>query len=152
MKKGIFLDMEVVYFNVIDNYFKRELYEVYDLESDIVRFINGRPKLLKEKDVVKEILMKGEGVVYNNKVIFLCDCKNKEPYCNFLKKYKKKNEDYKAYNKTLYSNCKNVYHFPIVKAIISLYKNGTIDKQECLERLKNYIDVNNDVIKELEAI
>jgi|GEM_PF-6927701 len=138
MKKGFFLGLNVVYFELISNDFKSKYYNVYNLESDFARMgKDGKMILIKEKDIVKEILNKGKGVVYKNNVIFKEESPEISEFLSLCNEYM---ENRKKFNNTLYKQCKDQYFYPIAKTILDLYTQGVINKETCIKKLEPYVE------------
>lgn len=147
--KGIWKGMNIIAYRSIGN-LKSEFspYEFYD--GEFVRIIDGHPQFIDRVEIVKQQLTMGRGVYFNGYIMFF---EKTEGHKKFKKAFKKTKDEYEQFLNGIV--CKHIfdyYNIPVVKFILSMYKNGIYSEIIVRQKLSIYIpqDAITEVFEEFE--
>lgn len=147
MKKGIVFNTKSCYELLISRDIINQvgLKEVSEINYEFARKqSNGEYVIVSEHEIASELLKEGKGIVYKGYVIFGAEAIEDNLLFDMYQSAKSTKEgEYKSYlNGIVFENISNLFLFPIVKSIISLYEKDIIDKDGTFKKLSKYLPQN----------
>jgi hypothetical protein len=149
LEMGQFLDMPCVIFNVSNRMTSRKSLDVREYTGnnlDVgVSIGNGKFKLIKEADLVKEYLEEGKGIYMEDKVYFLESLLESSDY---LKKFRKALD---KCNEKIEKKCVTLadkyllgkvplHQIPILNSIASLCESGFYSSEKTIKKMSFYLE------------
>lgn len=130
------------------------LYEHYN-GADIVKFIKGQPLIRKPEDIAIIHLKQGRGVIYKDYVMFIEGGEKQE---EFHEKFMETKAQYEGFlDGKIEEYILDLYNVPVLKYILTMFKNKLFSEKIVREKLNNYIlpqgidIVFNEFVKEKEG-
>lgn len=144
--------IQIIIYPIINNSLRGSLYVAKECNYEYTSLKNGNITFTNEKERVFNLLNKGEGVIYKNKIIFATknSCLLSLSHIQFKNLF---NKESKRIEKDVLSKyVKDVSYITMIKSFIKMYKDGIFDKEKISNIISKYFIDPKILDKILEKI
>lgn len=136
--------IQIIIYPIINNSLRGSLYVVKECNYEYISFKGGKINFTNEKERIFNLLNKGEGIIYKDKIIFATknSCVLSLSHIHFKKLFNKVSK--KIEEEDLAKYIKDVCFIAMIKSFIKMYKDGIFDRKSTLDRISKYF-INPEV-------